>query len=210
MSATLTGQSDRLKERGRPRFEAWVRMPLLAGVARGDLAVEVFRNYLEQDYLYLREYARLYSRLAAAAAEQHIEHLVGLAANIFTVELGTHRSVGTDFGCDFDTVRASPECARYIAFMHEAASSFGEGLVAMLPCLWGYGVALKLVPKESSGPYRRWLDVYSGDEYADMTARHCAMLDEAEVDQARADALFDRALDLEDAFWNQRPPGREC
>jgi hypothetical protein len=40
-------------------------------------------------------------------------------------------------------------------------------------------------------------------------ARHCRMLDEAEVEPRRADALFDRAIDLEDAFWNQLPPGWE-
>jgi thiaminase (transcriptional activator TenA) len=156
MSATVTSQSERLKERGQARFVAWAQMPLLAGVARGDLAVEVFRHYLEQDYLYLREYARHYSRLAVNAPEEHLEDLVGQAANIFAVELVAHRRAAASFDCDFDSATPSEVCAEYIGFLRETSASFGEGLVAMLPCLWGYGVALKLVPKENSGAYRAW------------------------------------------------------
>ena len=202
MSASL---SDELKSAGRERVEGWLASPLLAGVARGDLPLEHFRYYLEQDYLYLREYARLYSRLAGNAPDEHVEHLVRLAANVITVEVEAHRRLGERFGCDFDAVVASAECAAYIAFLREASTDFGEGLVAALPCLWGYGVALRLVPRERSGPYRLWLEVYAGDDYEQMITRHCQMLDEAPVDPVRAAELFDRALDHEDAFWAQQP-----
>ena len=195
--------SSQLKDFGRPRVEGWTRLPLLTGVARGDLPLAEFRNYLEQDYLYLREYARLYSRLAGNAPAEHVEHLVRLAGNVITVEIEAHRQMGARFGCDFDTAVASRECSAYMGFLREASGDFGAGLVATLPCLWGYGVALKLVPLEHSGQYRPWLEVYGGDEYAEMIDRHCRMLDEAELDPDRAQELFSQALDHEDAFWSQ-------
>jgi thiaminase/transcriptional activator TenA len=197
--------SAELKNFGRGRVEAWTGLPLLAGVARGDLPIEHFRYYLEQDYVYLRQYARLYSRLAANAPDEHVEHLVLLAANLIKVELDAHRRMGESFGCDFTDVTPSAECSSYMTFLGEASADFGEGLVAALPCLWGYGVALRMVPREHSGAYRSWLDIYAGGEYAAMIDRHCQMLDEADVSPARARELFTIALDHEDAFWSQRP-----
>lgn len=199
--------SAHLKEFGRARVERWLDLPLLAGVARGDLPIEVFRNYLEQDYLYLREYARLYSRLAGNAPDEHVEHLVMLAANLVAVELGNHRAMAEQFGATFDQLTPSAECAAYTAFLRDASADFGEGLVAALPCLWGYGVALRLVAKENSGPYRSWLEVYESDNYLAMIDRHCAMLDATAVPRRRAEDLFTTALDFEDAFWSQLPKG---
>lgn len=195
--------SAELKTSGRNRVVAWTELPLLAGIARGDLPIESFRYYLEQDYLYLREYARLYSRLAANAPDEHVEHLVLLAANLVTVELDSHRRIGAGFGCDFTDLTPSAECAAYIGFLRTASNDFGEGLVAALPCLWGYGVALRLVPRDHSGPYTLWLDLYASGDYAAMIERHCRMLDESAVDPTRARELFATALDHEDAFWSQ-------
>jgi thiaminase/transcriptional activator TenA len=199
-----------LKEFGRARIEAWTELPLLAGVARGDLPMETFRYYLQQDYIYLRAYTRLYSRLAGNAPDEYVEPLVLLAANLINVELDNHRRLGESFGASFDNLTPSAECRNYMAFLREASSDFGEGLVAALPCLWGYGVALSLVPRENSGPYRPWLDVYSSDAYAAMIDRFCAMIDETDVDQARARELFGAAIDFEDAFWSQQPPASKA
>ena len=199
----MTTLSESLREYGRPRVREWVRLPLLAGVAAGDLPIERFRNYLQQDYLYLREYTRLYSRLAAAAPEEHVDHLIRLAANLVDVELESHRRLGEQFGATFTGLAPSPECSAYISFLRESSEVFSEGLVAVLPCLWGYGEALSLVPRENAGIYRPWLDVYAGGAYDSMIERHCLMLDEADVPEGRAYELFDRALEHEIGFWNQ-------
>lgn len=199
----MTSLSESLREYGRPRVREWVRLPLLAGVAAGDLPIERFRNYLQQDYLYLREYTRLYSRLAAAAPEEHVDHLIRLAANLVDVELESHRRLGEQFGATFTDVKASPECSAYISFLRESSAVFGEGLVAVLPCLWGYQAALSLMPRENAGIYQPWLEVYDGDTYASMIEQHCRMIDETDLDERRAYELFDRALEHEISFWNQ-------
>lgn len=196
--------SEELRGYGRPRVLGWATgLPLLTGVATGELPIERFRNYLQQDFIYLREYARLYCRLAANAPDEHVDHLIRLAANLVDVELDAHRSLGRRFGADFSAVRPSPECAAYIAFLREASADFGEGLVAVLPCLWGYGVTLSAVPLRDSGPYREWLEIYQGDAYASMIERHCRMIDEAGLDRDRAYQIFDRAMAFEVDFWNQ-------
>jgi len=195
--------SQRLRAHGRPRVEAWAQLPMLTAVAAGDLPLERFRDYLQQDYLYLREYARLYSALAAKAPDEHVEHLIGLASNLVTVELAAHRRMGAGFGAVFTGIEPSPVSSAYIAFLHSCAADFGAGLVAALPCLWGYGVALAQVAKDNAGPYRPWLEVYTSGEYTSMIERHCRMIDETGMPIERALALFDQAMEHELAFWNQ-------
>lgn len=195
--------SQRLRAYGRSRVEAWAQLPMLTALAAGELPIERFRDYLQQDYLYLREYARLYSRLAAEAPDEHVEHLIGLAANLVTVELAAHRRMGAQFGAVFTGIEPSAACAAYISFLHQASADFGDGLVAALPCMWGYGVALAQVPKETAGVYRPWLEVYTSGEYTSMIERHCRMIDGTGMQIDRATALFDRAMEHEIDFWNQ-------
>ena len=78
-SCTLT---DRLTARGLPGVRAQLAHPTVAGIARGDLDPAVFRSWLEQDYLFLLDYVRVFSRLAWQAPADHLGDLVDLAHSI--------------------------------------------------------------------------------------------------------------------------------
>jgi thiaminase len=199
------GLAAHLLDYGRPRFENWRRLPFLAGLASGTLPAAVFRHYLEQDFVYLRHYARLYSRLAAIAPDADVEHFIALASGIVTVELDNHRALGDGFGCDFDRVESSAETLAYTAFLTELSDDMGEALVSMLPCVAGYGIAVRGLSAADAGPYAGWIAAYSGSDYQHVIDRHLALVDHFDVDAARAKEIMDRALDLEDAFWNQLP-----
>jgi thiaminase (transcriptional activator TenA) len=200
-----TTLSARLRQLGEPHIEAWKDLPLVAAIARGDADPAVFRHYLEQDYLYITSYVKLYAKLAGAAPDEHVTHLVQLAWNLADVELGHHRQMGVDFGCDFDAAVPSETCATYISFLHGAADDFGLGLVAALPCIWGYGRLCRSLPLPSEGPYRGWVEMYRDERYGGLIDKHCAMLDAAAPDPDAARAIFEEGLGLEVAFWNQTP-----
>ena len=187
----------------------WADLPVLRGIADGTLDVAVFRHYLEQDYLYIAYYARIYVRLAAAAEQtDRVERFVGLAHAIFTTELDHHRAAAAPFGCDFDAAVPSRELTEYLDFFEAVRGDAAETLVAMTPCIYGYGIALSQLRARSTGDgeYARWLAIYSGAEYEAAMQDHLALLDQVPVTPERALELTDRALDLERAFWNQRPP----
>jgi thiaminase len=186
----------------------WIELPVLQGIAAGTLEPAVFRNYLEQDFLYITYYARIYVRLAAASADDDlVERFVSLAHAIFSTELDHHRRAAAPFGCDFESVTPSAELLDYLAFFEEIKDDAAETLVGMTPCIYGYGVALSQLRAASTGEgdYARWLQVYSGVEYEAAMDRHLALLDDLDISPARALELTDRALGLERAFWNQRP-----
>ena len=197
--------SQYLRDLGLAEVEQWMEFPLVAGIADGTLAPEIFRHYLEQDYLYLRNYVRLYAKLAAHAPDAEVEHLVRLAWNVLDVELGLHRGLGEAFGCDFERASPSAVCTEYIDFLLDAAASFGDGLVASLPCIWGYGMIASRMRPPTDERYRRWVATYDSARFEGLLEKHCQLLDDAAPDPARAEALFRRGLALEAEFWNQEP-----
>jgi thiaminase/transcriptional activator TenA len=196
--------SARLEELGLPLVEEQLEHPTVAGIARGDLDEAVFRSWLEQDHLFLLDYVRVFSRLAWQAPAAHLGDLVDLAHSTFHEELSLHRSLAGEFGADLGGVHKGPACAAYTSFLLNAAASYGEGLAALYPCMWGYsrlGAVLAGSPPEEPR-FRRWVDTYADPGFAALARRCAQMLDEAAPDQGRAEALFLEGMRHEVAFWD--------
>jgi thiaminase/transcriptional activator TenA len=193
-----------LENLGRPLVERQLEHPTVAGIARGDLDEAVFRSWLEQDYLFLLDYVRVFSRLAWQAPAAHLGDLVDLAYSTFHDELTLHRSLAAEFGADLDGPRKGPACAAYTSFLLDAAESYGEGLAALYPCMWGYstlGAILAQNPPEEPR-LRRWVDTYADPGFTALTRRCAQMIDEASPDPARAEAAFLEGMHHELAFWD--------
>lgn len=198
------GLSARLAELGRPHVEEQLRHPTVAGIARGDLPEPVFRSWLEQDYLFLLDYVRVFSRLAWQAPDAHLGDLVDLAHSTLHDELALHRELSAPFGADLEHARKGTACAAYTAFLLDAAADYGPGLAALLPCMWGYAeLGRRLAERPPVDPrYRRWVDAYADPGFAALAARCAQMLDETDVDPARAEELFLTGMRHELAFWD--------
>jgi len=196
--------SAHLEELGRPLVEEQLKHPTVAGIARGDLDEAVFRSWLEQDYLFLLDYVRVFSRLAWQAPDAHLGDLVDLAHSTFHEELSLHRSLSDGFGADLDGARKGPACAAYTEFLLERASSYGEGLAALYPCMWGYStLGARLAENPPAEPrYRRWVETYSDPDFAALARRIGQMIDEADPDRAAAERAFLEGMRHEVAFWD--------
>ncbi|MER6003772.1 TenA family protein [Nonomuraea angiospora] len=196
--------SEKLHAVGRPLLRAQLEHPTVAGIARGDLPEAVFRSWLEQDYLFLLDYVRVFARLAWQAPDGHLGDLVDLAHTTYHDELSLHRSLSAEFGADLEGAVKGPACAAYTAFLLESAASYGEGLAALYPCMWGYSslgqILAEISPAESR--YRAWVDTYADPAFAALTARIAQMIDEAAPDPARAEELFAEGMAHELAFWS--------
>ncbi|MQY05203.1 TenA family protein [Actinomadura macrotermitis] len=193
-----------LEELGRPLVEEQLAHPTVAGIARGDLDEAVFRSWLEQDYLFLHDYVRVFARLAWQAPAGHLGDLVDLAHATFHDELDLHRSLSAEFGADLDGARKGPACAAYTAFLLDSAASYAEGLAALYPCMWGYSaLGARLARNPPAEPrYRRWVDTYADPGFAELTRRCAQMIDEAAPERGRAERLFLEGMRHEIAFWD--------
>lgn len=193
-----------LEDLGRPLVEEQLGHPTVAGIARGDLGEAVFRSWLEQDYLFLLDYVRVFSRLAWQAPGAHLGDLVDLAHATFHDELDLHRSLSAEFGADLDGAKKGPACAAYTAFLLDGAASYAEGLAALYPCMWGYSTLGRRLAENPPGEprYRRWVDTYADPGFAGLTRRCAQMIDEAGGDPGRAERLFLEGMRHEIAFWD--------
>jgi thiaminase (transcriptional activator TenA) len=204
----MASLSQRLTERGMPSVRAQAEHPTVAGIARGDLDPVVFRAWLEQDYLFLLDYVRVFARLAWQAPDGHLGDLVDLAHSTWHDELELHRELSAEFDADLFGAVARPATMAYSGFLLAAAGDYGTGLAALLPCMWGYSeLGRRLGAHPPADPrYARWVATYADPGFAALAGRCAQMLDEAYgeglVDEATATGAFDTAMAHELAFWD--------
>ena len=195
--------SAHLEAIGRPLLEDQLAHPTVRGIAEGTLDEAVFRSWLEQDYLYLLDYVRVFSRLAWQAPDAHLGDLVDLAHETFHGELELHRSLAAPFGADLEGAVKGPACAAYTTFLLDAAADYGVGLAALYPCMWGYSTLGQLLAPGPDEPrYRRWVETYADPGFAALSTRIGQMIDEADPDPAAAEAAFLASMRHELAFWD--------
>ena len=202
--------SQRLTERGMPSVRAQAAHPTVAGIARGDLDPAVFRCWLEQDYLFLLDYVRVFARLAWQAPDGHLGDLVDLAHSTWHEELALHRSLAAEFDADLFGAVAGPATAAYTGFLLDAAADYGRGLAALLPCMWGYSTLGRMLAEHPPPEprYARWVAAYADPGFAALAARCGQLLDDAHaeglVDEQTGTEAFDAAMRHEVAFWDVR------
>ncbi|MEO9222148.1 MAG: transcriptional regulator [Mycobacteriaceae bacterium] len=200
----MTALARELQRLGEPLLDEQLRHPTVVGIGRGDLDRAVFSRWLEQDYLYLLDYTRVFSRLAWQAPDEHLGELVDLAHATYREELSLHRELSRPFGADFAAARKSPQCTAYTSFLLDSAAEYGVGLAALLPCMWGYsqlGQRLAQNPPEDEH-YRRWVDTYADPAFAALAERCAQMLNEASPEPSLARAAFLTAMQHELNFWD--------
>jgi thiaminase (transcriptional activator TenA) len=190
---------------GRPHLDAQLAHPTVQGITTGQLDTRTFARWLEQDYLFLLDYVRVFTALATHAPDTHLVGLVDLAHATYHDELDLHRQLAATFAADLDHARKNPTCTAYTAFLLDAAHrSYAEGLAALLPCMWGYSTLGQLLPLPEEPRYRRWVETYRDPAFAALANRCARMLDDvaADIDPARAHELFATAMEHELAFWD--------
>ena len=193
----------RLESLGRPLLDEQLAHPTVRGIADGTLDDAVFRSWLEQDFLFLLDYVRVFSRLAWQAPDGHLADLVDLAHETLHGELELHRSLAAPFGADLDGAEKGPACTAYTSFLLDAASDYGTGLAALYPCMWGYSTLGQLLAPGPNEPrYRRWVETYADPGFAGLARRIGGMIDEAAPDPAAAEAAFRAGMVHELAFWD--------
>jgi thiaminase/transcriptional activator TenA len=189
--------------------------PFVAGLTDGSLPREAFEFYVVQDAHYLREYARALSIASARAPrEEDIQMFAEHAAGAIVVERSLHEGFFADFGMTEDDVARTPPaptCLAYTSYLLATAygGSFPELLGAVLSCYWIYWeVGKALLAQGSPDPlYRRWIETYGGDEFAEVVRAVLALTDRigpelSTAERARVARHFATTARYEWMFWD--------
>jgi thiaminase/transcriptional activator TenA len=194
-------------------YPAILAHPFLRELTAGTLPHVTFAFYIIQDAHYLRSFARTLSILGARAPLSADGHLLTRhATNALVVERVLHEQFCRELGVDEAEARAAPvapTCLAYSSFLQARAygGSFGEGVAAVLPCYWIYlRVGEELATDGSCDSiYQRWIEAYTGWEYAEIVAELLSLVNRLELDatteRAATDA-FRTASRYEWMFWD--------
>ena len=175
--------SDHLFQRIEHIYHRILGHPFLKGLTDGSLAEEAFQFYAIQDALYLREFARGLSVLAAKAplddsSIMFNEH----AKNVIVVERALHGSFFETWKLssqDIYNTPMAPNNVLYTSYLLRVAYErpFYEGLGAFLPCYWIYWEVGKTLEAQGSPVpiYQQWINTYAGDAFADVVKQVLAL-----------------------------------
>ena len=172
--------SDTLLEEGEHVWEAQYEHPFVRELAAGTLDEAAFRHWVEQDYRYLLDYARLFSIAGSKARdEETMTHLLGVAHEVLDHEMDLHREFAADYGIsreELEAVEKAPTCVAYTNFLVRTAyeGSIAEIAAALYPCMQGYlDVAeymADLADDLEANPYAPFIEMYTGEEFREATA----------------------------------------
>jgi len=166
--------TDELLKAARPLWDAQLAHPFVAGIGAGSLEIARFKRWVRQDYLYLKEYARLFAWAVAKA--DRLESM-GWYANVLHLTLNTemalHRTYAERFGItaqDLETQPMWPTNRAYTDFLIRTAAD-GEMLdllAALLPCAWGYVYVARHLAKNrppADQRYADWIAQYVSSDF---------------------------------------------
>ena len=185
-------------------WDAQIAHPFVKGLADGSLEEERFARWVRQDYLYLKEFARIF---AWAVAKADRLDAMGWYAKVLDLTLNTemslHRQYAARFGISEAELEAEtmwPTTRAYTDFLvrTSADGDMTDLLAALLPCAWGY-VHIGRVLSEGGLPedqrYSDWIVQYASEEFANV-----AEWLKAELNRMAVHAPPDKRAHLIDLF----------
>jgi len=211
LSASLRAQSERV-------WEGLHAHPFLRELSGGVLPLEKFRFFIEQDLLYLPEFARCIAMGAAKSkTETELRYFTAQLQGTLSMEIPSQRRILDrllELGAeDRAGGRAmGPANVAYTSYLQAVAARDGplEIVAAVLPCAWSYvEIAERLAGERADHPvYSDWVGFYLTDEVRSLVGTMRADFDsmawEADLGPTRRRRLaeiFAMSSRLEGAFW---------
>lgn len=192
-------------------IESIKQHPFNQALMLGTLDQEKFIYYIEQDILYLNDFARCLAILASKAPMEYVRKFLQYAEGVFVAEQEiVHQYFKKEIIVE-STNKISPSTLSYTAFLfkHCLHESFEVGVAAVLPCFWIYHEVGLYILKNSvkNNRYSRWIEAYASDNFKqtvdevitlfDMLAENASNETKEKMQQA-----FYQGACLEWHFWN--------
>ncbi len=193
-----------------PIYNRILDLPFLRELMDGTLPKEKFYFYLNQDAFYLAEYGKLLAGIAARLNNtSHREAFLQFAMDTITIELALHEIFLKD-APKTNGLGPSPSCLLYTGYLSIQVLNYPieKALAAVLPCFWIYqkvGDYIVEHQKKGSNPFQRWIDTYSGQDFASVVNQAISICDEVgEKSSIRSEMTeaFIYASKMEWLFWD--------
>ena len=207
--------------------ELWkeaVNKPFVKKMADGTLKSRKYRNYMLQDYLYLKEYLDILQMILDRSEDGSISAFLeailhGTQEETECVHLPAMRELGiTD--ADIQNAVMADVLQEYTGYMKQQLQEGGfvTGLVALLQCCWAYAYIGQTVCERdreliSASPYKSWFAAYTSDSYVGASRTWIDLADRETMDlddqhKKRLCTMFQTCARYENRFWDylDNPP----
>ena len=210
--------SDRLLRETKNIWDQAVEKPFVIGMAKGTLDTDLFKNYMIQDYLYLKDYIGILKQMLSMTEDAKLRSF--LADTIKSTEYETykvHMKNLRDLDIrdeDISNCKMKKVISDYVSYMNNQLKKQGiiSGLTALLQCSWNYAyIADEIVHRYAdelvASPYKSWFDAYTDSSYKKANDLWIKTLDDKvkNVDSDEVYKLCDvfrTCADYENKLWD--------
>lgn len=199
-------------------WDGYLEHPFVKGIGEGTLDKEKFKNYLIQDYLYLKDYAKVFAMgLVKAETMKEMKFYHESIKGVLDDETVVHVNYLKDFGLSTEEVEAYKSeltTESYTNYMLGIALKGDSKDIAMtiMPCTWSYyyiGKHLYETYKENlkDNFYAPWIEGYASNEFRECAQEWIDYIDDickdiSEVKKEKLKDIFIKSSLYEMEFWN--------
>lgn len=169
--------TDRLIRASKEIWESYNKHPFVMGIQNGTLEKEKFRYYIMQDFLYLKDYTKIFAIGMAKAKSIKTASLFSKYIAVINSEMDIHRGYIGKLHItqeEIDSMKPSLDNLSYTSYMLRVAYEEGEAeiLTAILSCAYTYEAFPKKTMEDrpdavNDSFYSDWIKGYTSKAYAD-------------------------------------------
>ena len=203
-----------------PSWQKMLEHPFLTEMTAGTLDRKKFREYLIQDTIYLKYYAKVYAWGFLKTDDTEIMRMLYRDMDcILADESMMHIRYLKEFGLSDAEALARPmqrETKDYLDFMLQTSEKapLEDGLIGLMPCAFSYYYLAEKVREKAillgtyeNNYFREWMEHYAGDGYRAYYERTVDLCDRVTKDVSEEKAerllqLFRTGTMHEMNFWN--------
>lgn len=193
-------------------YNSILELPFNKELMSGGLLQARFQFYIQQDAVYLGEFSRALSLIAARCFNNpYTLDFIRFAEGAVVVEKALHEGYIKQFGLTQHKA-ASPACQHYTQFLlaKSGLEQVEIAMAAVLPCFWIYkrvGDHIFANGNKDANPYQEWINTYAGEEFGLLVEKAVAICDDvasrcSATQQQQMTTAFVMAAKLEWMFWD--------
>lgn len=209
--------SEKLYEYSKDIWDEYLKHPFILEMAYKTLDVEKYKYYMIQDYLYIKDYIKIFADIILKSDNLNdIEFLIQNMSDLLEETLRVHIPYMKELGItEYEIKKSIPvkENTSYTHYMLFKSATENElsGFVLLLNCSWSYAyIAENIINNHpeaaKSGLYSRWFNSYNSHEYKKT---NYSLINKVDILSEKIDShdieklckIFRRCSEYELYFW---------
>jgi len=177
------------------------------GLKTGSLPINIFQEYLAQDYFFLETFAKAYGLAVSKSKDKYSIRILSELLMGVSEELILHENYAREWDVDLSSNYIKKATKNYTDFLDVTSKELSsvEILFAMTPCMRLYSwIGKSLYEDDFDNKYKEWIITYSDVSFENLanSLENLIETNRESYDINQAKYLYKRAMELELDFFN--------